>query len=816
MSEHAVRAMRIETDRGDLPVRRAVLREELSEPTSATVELRVPRDPGFGALVDSDVRLVFTKADSAVREVSLRVRSATFLGHREGLLAFELDLRTKLWFLRLSKNTRKFRDLSARDIVAQVLGSRVAHRFELIRAPWSLPYVVQYEETDLDFVSRLLEAEGIYYVLENDGTLVMGDQSSSADRFAPHYPLALTTAEGALRHGEEALFKLSRGTRVGPGRATVNDYHWKTPNLSLLESAAGARDPLLENYDYPTGYRLPDQGKTLARLRIEAFEAKKRFIRGETSFTALRPGRSISIAHTDGASFAGDYLLVSVTHAFHHAADGSAISHNAFEAIPLSTPFRPAPRTPRPEVGGYDTAMVRGPAGEEIHTDTLGRCKAQFHWDREAKGTDEDSRWIRVVQETSSSMTLARVGWEVAVQYLHGDPERPLAIARMINGQMVPIYSQPAHQNEMTIRTESYPGKNGYNEIRIDDTSGAQKIQIRAEQQQLVIVEHDKREWIGHDERYTAVDHTGRSVQKHQKLDVGADLLVQVGMNESLGVGGDRTERIGGKETVTADGAVTLSAGHDESEKVGSVRMTLAGGIELPKIQNPLEQAKETLKPSIPKPDVRGIAQQALQGQSPSGAAASLGSSLKQSIPTPQSLKDSAQGAVEGALKPPSLESLLSGNISRIVGGTLKRTVGGAIVALAGGGISESSNKALAELVGGLRVLLGKEGDVNDSSAGSAVRVVGGMVLKKAGDNVSHSAATSKVTVAGNAEFTAPETLEIRGQTVKIEAKKRARLSKGDLVIEMTPEKINISGSLKLASKDRIQVKGAPDNVTKD
>lgn len=814
MSKLEMRAMRLETRAGDFPVRRAILRQEMSMPTSATVELRVPSDPGFGLIVDTDVSLSFMEGHRAVREVSLRVRSSKFLGHREGLLAFELDLRAALWCLQLSKNTCKFRDLSAREIVSKVLGARVPFRFEIVREPWSWPYVVQYEETDFNFVSRLLEREGIFYAVEDDGTVVMGDQSSAADPFAPHLPLSLITAQGAVSHGREALLSLSRGTRVGFGRATVNDYHWKTPGLSLIESAEGARDTDLESYDHPTGYRLPEQGRTLARLRVESFEAKKRFLRGETSFIALRPGRSISITHTDGASFAGDYFLISVTHDFQHGGEEGGTLRNRFEAIPLGTPFRPEIRTPRPEIGGYDTAIVRGPIGEEIHTDVHGRCKVQFNWDREAKGTDADSRWLRVVQETSSSMTLARVGWEVAVQYLHSDPERPLMIARMINGQMIPIYGQPAHQNVMCIRTESYPGKRGYNELRIDDTGGAQKIYIRAEQEQLIVVEHDKREWIGHDERYTIEDNTSRRVDKDQTLHIGDDHKVRIGANEEHTVEKNRGEKIGGNEAVHAGGAVALNVGHDESETVGALRMTIAGGITLPKPSNPLELARGMLGASVSKPDLKEIERQVMQG--PEAVKQVLGSTLKQLIPTPRSLRASAEGAVKSMAMPPSIESMLSGQITRIIGETLKKSVGGAMIALAGEGIAESAQKMLAEVIGGLRVLIGIEGDVSNTSSGSFTRFIGGMVLKKAGREVSHSAEVSNVTIAGDAEMNAREKLEIRGQTIRIEAMKRVRLSMGGLSIEMTPNKINIEGSLKLTSKNRIQIKGAPDNVTRD
>lgn len=797
MSNVDMRAMRLETSAGTFPVRRATIHEELSDPTWAKIELRVRSDPGFGSIIDSDATVVFTEGNRSVREVSLRVRSVKFLGHREGLLAFELNLRAKMWFLRLSKNTRKFRDMSAKDIVAQVLGGRVSFRFELLREPWSLPYVVQYEEIDFDFVSRLLEREGIYYTIEDDGTVVMADQSSAAEPFLPHAPLPLVTAQDALTEGKESLFALGRGTRVGTGRATVNDYHWKTPELNLLESAEGKRDQLLENYDYPTGYRLQDQGKTLARLRVESFEARKKYISGQTSFISLRPHRSISIAHTDGYSFAGDYVLISVVHEFHHASEEGGTLQNRFEAIPKATPFRPAIRTPKPEIGGYDTAMVRGPEGEEIHTDVFGRCKVQFHWDREAKGTDEDSRWLRVLQETSSSMTLARIGWEVAVQYLHSDPDRPIVIARMINGQMVPIYGQPANQNMMCIRTETYPGKDGYNEIRIDDTAGKQQIYMRAQQQQMVVVEHDKREWIGNNETYTIEDNTSRRVDKHQTMHIAQNHIVYCGVNEDLTVESNRTEKIGGNESLHVTGPIALNVSDNEQETVGALRFTMAGGISLPKPSSLLPQ----------KPDPKALAQQALQN--PSGAKAALGSALKQSIPTPASLKASVKNSL-------SLDNMLSGQISRSISETLKKTVGGAMISLAGEGIAENVQKMLAEVIGGVRVLVGKNGDVANTSSGNFTRLIGGMVLKKAGRDIGHSAEVANVTIAGNATMTAKEKLEIRGQTIHIEAKKRAFLSKEGLSFELTPGKINIAGSLKLTSKDRIRVKGAPDNVTRD
>lgn len=813
MTEARRLRMTISGPMGEVAVQRATVRERISEPTRALVELHSASvDPGFAGAIDGEVTITWTRDDQPVRSIALRLRAVSFRGVKKGVNVFELDLRSSFDFLKLTKNTRKFRDMSAKEIIGAVLAGKVPVTFELTRAPWSLPYSVQYRESDFDYVSRLAEFDGIHYEVTDADALVMRDTSSSAEPFRGGAPMTLRTSAGALAHGDEALFALSRVTRVGSGRATVNDYHWKTPAVDLLQSARGARDELLEVYDYPTGYRAPDQGKALAKLRVEAFEAEKRAIRGSTTFVDLKPGRVVTVEHADGVSFGGEYFVTEVTHTYEDV-EGS-IGQNRFEATPKATPFRPKPVTPRPEIGGYDTAMVRGPVGEEIHTDVFGRAKVQFHWDREAKGTDEDSRWIRVLQETSSSMTLARVGWEVAVTYVDSDPDRPVAIARMINGQMVPTYAQPAHQNVMTIRTETYPGKAGINEIRLDDTAGAQQIWQFAERDVAIEVKHDKREWIGNDEKYTVGLGVSRQVRKNQTVDIGIDLVRTVGVDEVQNVEGDRVETIGGSETVKVGGTTNLEAVSNDLEEVGSLRFTLAGGIKPP--PNPLDQ----LKAAIPKkPDLKAIgkdalgdAKSALAGGAlpdPKAAAAKARDSLKAAIPTPDSLKAS----VKDALKPPSLESLLSGQITRSVVETSKKKVGAAMIALAGGQITLAASKLLAEVVGGARIMIASKASIDTNSSGKFIRLVGGMITRKAGKDITTSAADAAVTVGGDATFTAKDKVELRGKEIKITATKSVHLQKEDLTIDMTPSKIVIGGNLKLKASDKINVHGTPDNV---
>ncbi|MFO0619234.1 MAG: type VI secretion system tip protein TssI/VgrG [Polyangiaceae bacterium] len=792
---------------GALPVMRATVRERVSEPTEAVVELHAAGvDPGFAAAIDEEVGLTWTRDDAPVRTIRLRIRGVRYLGVKKGVNVYELSLRSSFDFLKLTKNTRKFRDQSSKEIIAAVLRGKVDVSFELAADPASLPYTVQYRESDFDFVSRLAETDGFFYEATDEDTLVVRDTSAAAAPFRAHAPLSLVRSAGALAHGDEALFALSRLTRVDSGRATVNDYNWKTPAVDLIQSAKGARDELLEVYDYPSGYRTPDQGQAIAKKRVEAFESEKRAIRGQTSFVDLRPCRTISVDHADGIGFSGEYFVTEVTHTYDDVED--ARGANRFEAIPKSTPFRPRPVTPRPEVGGYDTAMVRGPVGEEIHTDHLGRCKVQFHWDREAKGTDEDSRWIRVLQETSTSMTLARVGWEVAVTYVDSDPDRPVAIARMINGQMVPTYAQPEKQNVMTIRTETYPGKEGFNEIRLDDTSGAEQMYMFAWRDHAIEVQHDKREWVGHDERVTAGLAVSRHVHKTQKVDIGIDLKRTVDVDENQLVEGNRVETIGGNETISVKNAVLLDVGGTDTEKVGSVRLTIAGGIKPP--PNPLDQLVDAAKSALPsKPDPKAAL--AAAAKQPAAAPKAIGAALKPALPSPESLKAS----LTNAIKPPSLESLLSGQINRAVTELAKKRVGAAIIALAGGNVSVSAQKILAEVAGGARVLVAAKESLNTNSTGKFVRLVGAMISRKAGKDITTSAREAAVTIGGNATFDAKDKVELRGQKIEITALKSVHLEKGDLKIDMTPSKITITGDMKLKTKDKINVHGTPDNVSK-
>lgn len=559
--------------------------EGISKLSLIEIELASHDGIDFAGAVGQDAVLSILLDGVPSRSWTTRLGSARFAGIEEGAMRYKLDLHPRLWFLRHTKNTRKFRNMSAKDIVSQVLSEgQVPFAWKTTRTPPVRKYCVQYRESNLAFVLRLLEFEGIYYSFTSDDILELGDKSQSADFVdgAPHYELL--DAAGSLDRDELGVHEWRRRARVASGKASVNDFNWKKPRLNLLTSKAAGLDAELETYDYPTGFRSPAHGEYLAQIRLEAQRVPARTTSGKGNVASFAPLRKMSFGDIGGAGFNGEFLLIEVQHLFHNAVYQSALTlpmgriyENSFSAIPSDVPFRPAWETPRPTIEGSHTAMVRGPAGAEIHTDKYGRFRAQFHWDREAKGTDEDSRWVRPLQESATSMVLARVGWEMSISYIDGDADRPVGIARNINGVMVPTYGQPAQKSVMTIKTPTSPKNGGYNELRLDDNAGSQSFFVRAERDFIGVVKHDKTERIGNNETHFVSVHMNRAIEHDQQVAIGANSKTSVGNDYRLEVKGDRSISVGGNETLEVGATAAASIFGNDQETVGSVRLTQAG-----------------------------------------------------------------------------------------------------------------------------------------------------------------------------------------------------------------------------------------------
>ncbi len=821
--------------------------EALSECGQVSAEVETFEDTDFEPLLESDASVVITIDGMEVRRFTRKLGRASFVGLEENSLHYRLELFPAFWFLRLGMNTRKFRDLTTEEIVSTILDEGgVTHEWRNTRKCESRPYCTQYRETHLAFVSRLLEFEGIYYYFEDDGTMVLADDTRAEPRVAGLGIYQLHDTEGAMDHGRLGVTTFSRGVTLAPGRATVNDHNFKTPAVSLLSAAPGPRDADLDVYDYPTGFRDPGVGAMLAKLRMEALTATKKHAEGTSSVPWFMPARRFTFDHGEAIDFSGDWLLLRVSHRFTSAnvGDGRGSYENRFFAIPAEVPFRPLLKTPRPIVQGNHTAMVRGPVGEEIHTDRYGRAKVQFHWDREAKGTDEDSRWIRMLQETSSSMVLARVGWEVNVGYIDGDPERPIALARDINGQMMPSYGQPGHKNMMTILTESYPGKKGFNELRMDDSAGGMRMDWHAQRDLVNVVENDKTERITANQTHLVKNGVDRAVEKTQNVHVAGNETKDVQKNYNETVKQNRAESIGGNEVVKVKPSSMLTVTGNDTENVGSLRFTLTG-IGKVSVPSPKEIAQVVV------PHTLGAAAQEIGGGLVGGAVGDLlggaslgdvgagvanklgdaaisgamsgdiGGALKDAVGLPSGTPDVA-GALKESLSADNLKKLgtdmvmdaiFKGSISRDTRKVFTRMVGGAQIVAAGGSIMNGANYLFTEVIGGLKLTL-SNATIMQSASKFLIHTVGGLIMRKSKEDMSVSAKRTVVTVGGMAKMHSDEKVELRGKVIEIEAAQSVTLKSGALMVQLEPATVTIKGPVLAKAGQSITISGNPDKLT--
>ncbi|MFO0549847.1 MAG: type VI secretion system tip protein TssI/VgrG [Polyangiaceae bacterium] len=595
------------------------IREAVSDRTRAVIEISSTEDLELGSKLLAACTVAIEEIESATkaalrsRRWTLKLGEARFVEHKDNAFRYALSLHDSLWPLSMALDTRKFRNMSANQIVSKILDEAgIKHEFRLSGELPQRKYTAQYRETKLAFIERLMEFEGVHYFQEPDGNVVFSDASASAERVDGGRAIDLIEAAGAMSRNEVGVHELRKGRVMTTGLVSLGDYNWKKPDLDLYQIGRGDGDQQLERYEFYAGYREPGQGARLAQLRTEAHRVRARYLAGKGNVTAFAPGLGVVIGGSTAAVFSGEFFLTELEHVSKAGAfsDGTSpgkgvkdpnelasLYENRFKAIPLAQPFRPFVKTPRPTVGGSHTAMVRGPGGEEIHTDQYGRFKAQMHWDREAKESDEDSRWLRLTQETSSSMVIARTGWEMMVGYIGGDPDRPIGLGRSINGQMTPQYGQPANKNMMSITTPSSPATGGYSEIKMDDTAGSQLMAFRAEKDLDAVIKNDKKEEVGRDETHEVTNDFKREINGDQYVTIGANDTATYDATSELKVKGNRSLKVGGSEKVDIGSTLKNTATKGETEKVGSARLNIVGSIKIPDFKKMAKQALDGLNP---------------------------------------------------------------------------------------------------------------------------------------------------------------------------------------------------------------------------
>jgi type VI secretion system secreted protein VgrG len=472
-----------------------------------------------------------------------------------------------VWRLKHRHDIRIFQKLDTPTILKKVFETSGVPadkvRFSLVNTYEPRDYCVQYRESDWDFASRLMEEDGIFYFFEHHEdkhVLVIGDKESALKPIdgVEMLPFRRSTGGVAL---EDHVTRFRRVQEVRPGKTSLRDFNYKKPGLPMETNHQAEVDGDLEVYDYPGEYQDPGRGSsakgaTLARLRLEAWQSSRMQGQGESDCERLTPGRLFTLVEHSREDYNERYLLTHVSHEGsqpqvmdEESSQGDFSYSNHFTCIPEKVPYRPARVTPRPHVKGVQTAVVVGPAGEEIHVDEWGRVKVQFHWDRQGKLDENSSCWVRVSQlwagEGWGAMFIPRIGQEVIVDFIEGDPDRPLIIGRVYNGANLVPYELPAHKTKSTIKSNSSMGGEGYNELRFEDEKHKEQIFMHAERNMDVHVKNDSFENILHD-RHQTIGAQGKDgkvgdqnemvyrdknlkVHRHSQEHVGGDLKFLVG-----------------------------------------------------------------------------------------------------------------------------------------------------------------------------------------------------------------------------------------------------------------------------------------------
>ena len=499
--------------------------------------------------------------------------------HRGRHYGYQATVRPWLWFLTRTSDCRIFQEMSVPDIVKKVFEDHSVANFEfkLFRSYRKWTYCVQYRETDFNFIARLLEHEGIYWYFEHtDGKhkLVLVDSQSAHNAVERHDTLPYFENTASAPPDTEYVSNWSFSREVRTGKAVLTSYDFERPSTDLKVDKDKSRSYDLSDYemfDFQGDYIQSADGTQLAEDRMDEMQSRFQSLRGTSNGHSIEVGKLLKLDRHPRDDQNAEYLITASSIRAHVAAQesggGSGGSYQCdFSAIPSDQQFRPPRRTPKPFVQGPQSAVVVGPGGEEIFTDKYGRVKVQFHWDREAKKKDlkdKSSCWVRVsypwAGKNFGAIHIPRIGQEVVVSFLEGDPDQPLITGRVYNAEQMPPWDLPANATQSGILTRSSKG-GGYanaNAIRFEDKAGSEQLWIHAEKNQDIEVENDETHWVGHD-RTKTIDNDETNHIKHDRTET-------VDNDESITIHGNRTEEVDKEESITIHGGRTEEVDKEES-----------------------------------------------------------------------------------------------------------------------------------------------------------------------------------------------------------------------------------------------------------
>lgn len=527
----------------------------------------------------------------------------------DGRYYYRLTAKPFTYFLSFNADMKIFQAKSVPDIIRQILlDTGISdHRFVLSGTYPVRDYCVQYRESDLTFITRLMEEEGIYYYWEHENsrhTMVFGDASSghmpgspAAIVFNPH---SRDSHFSRKTDGSRMLVRFNETVASGAeAMVTLRAWDFKKPQRALQAQSTEGHGHVgseREVYDYPGDFLEEGRGATLAERQLAALRRNRKVYEGESHAIGLACGTTVSISKMPMDRLNGSYLITHTEHVVQNQVSttetgttGDAAedepTHVTFLAIPAATPFRLPLVTPKPMTRGLESAIVSGPNGEEIWTDKYGRVMVRFHWDRSSRPGEKSTCWIRVAQFGGlGDITLPRIGQEVMIDFLHGNPDQPIVVGWVFNEAQMPVYALPANRSRHVFRGRNYPGGEstmhpdaipidtgnpGANEFRMEDKAGEEEVFLHSEKDLKIRARNDRTLQTGRDEQ--------QIIGRDRKDEVKRDEDTTIGKDQKLKVVGNQTEVIEAKRDIEVKDADKLKVGMTRTVEVGTDLKIKAG-----------------------------------------------------------------------------------------------------------------------------------------------------------------------------------------------------------------------------------------------
>ena len=528
-------------------------------------------------------------------------------GLLDGAYRYHIEIRPSFWLLTRIVDCRIFQNKSAYDIITKIFGDAgfpFTDKRKSSSGDVQLEYCVQYRESSFDFVSRLMEQFGIYYYFTHEQgkhTMVLADDTNSHDKTPASIPFTYDQTE--VRTVTDHVWELSTDLLLESGTFTMRDYNFTTPAADLTAKTVKKgdfkyEDQNLEVYEYPGPYVDASGGQKITDVRMQAIAKNRKVINAVSNSRALHAGWRFTLTDHPDKQNNREFLITradfSMSIAESQGTKDSIESIDTYRvtiaAIPGDTPFRSERRTPRPMIRGPQTAKVVVESGEEITTDRYGRVKVKFHWDRTDTQNEQASCWIRVAQASAGggwgSLFIPRVGQEVVVEFLEGNPDRPIITGVVYNATENVPYSLPENKTRSTIKTNSSKGGGGFNEIRFEDKAGEEEVFFQAQKDYNKVVLHNETVKI-HVDTTTTVETGNRKMTVSQGNDEktvstgNRTVTVSTGNDDKKVTAGNRTVTVGsGNDNLTVssgDHKVDVSGGASSITAAKSITLTVGG-----------------------------------------------------------------------------------------------------------------------------------------------------------------------------------------------------------------------------------------------